>query len=69
MCLGREGLFRRGKKIHKTGSFIGIHMHKGYWTMNKRLPEYEEKWEFWSVVQKLVAPWWPSYKSDTNQTL
>lgn len=41
MCLGREGLFRR--KIHKTGSFIAIHMHKGYWTMNKRLPETEEK--------------------------
>lgn len=41
MCLGREGLFRR--KIHKTGSFIAIHMHKGYWTMNKKLPETEKR--------------------------
>lgn len=41
MCLGREGLFRR--KIHKAGSFIAIHMHKGYWTMNKRLPETKKK--------------------------
>lgn len=66
MCLGREGLFRR--KIHKTGSFIAIHMHKGYWTMNKKLPETEKRGILISCLE-ISCSWWPFYKSDTNQTL